>query len=150
MFDQFLKQEQFIQQCRESFPKWLFWLWWIVADFGRSGRRWVATGVILILLFAHAFFWPGYVGKPLVTMQPSILKHSPVTELYYSVVTFSTLGFGDVTPIHWLGQLLVIFEVLAGYIYLGILVSYVAASLMPPTSPTGWSKEASSEDESWQ
>jgi len=30
--------------------------------------------------------------------------HPPFTTLYFSMVTFSTLGFGDVTPCNWVGE----------------------------------------------
>lgn len=41
---------------------------------------------------------------------------------YLSVVTFSSLGFGDVVPINWIGQLIVIINVILGYIVLDIFV----------------------------
>jgi hypothetical protein len=39
--------------------------------------------------------------------------------LYFSVVTFTTLGYGDVTPNDDLGRILVILEVIIGYVTLG-------------------------------
>ncbi len=39
--------------------------------------------------------------------------------LYFSIVTFTTLGYGDVTPCDDLGRILVILEVVIGYITLG-------------------------------
>jgi hypothetical protein len=48
------------------------------------------------------------------------------TPFYFSVVTFTTLGFGDVKPLDWLGQLWITLEVLSGYLMLGGLISIFA------------------------
>ena len=51
-----------------------------------------------------------------------------LTPYYYSIVTFSTLGFGDIHPKVgcWEGQLMVMIEVLLGYLALGALLSIFA------------------------
>jgi Ion channel. len=41
---------------------------------------------------------------------------------YFSIVTFTTLGFGDITPVNHFNQFLVIFEVITGYTILGVFV----------------------------
>jgi uncharacterized protein YjbI with pentapeptide repeats len=43
--------------------------------------------------------------------------------MYFSVVTFTTLGYGDILPSKVLGKTIAMTEVLVGYIYLGLLVS---------------------------
>jgi hypothetical protein len=48
------------------------------------------------------------------------------TAFYYSIVTYTTLGFGDVTPASFDGELWVGAEVLSGYLMLGLLVSILA------------------------
>ena len=48
------------------------------------------------------------------------------TPFYYSIVTFTTLGFGDVTPLTKTGQVLVTIEVVFGYLTLGLLISILA------------------------
>ncbi len=54
-----------------------------------------------------------------------------ITPFYYSIVTFSTLGFGDISPklSSYGGQLIVMFEVLIGYLSLGGLISIFANKL---------------------
>lgn len=42
-----------------------------------------------------------------------------LTALYFSVVTFATLGYGDITPKAGIGQIIVMAEVILGYITLG-------------------------------
>jgi tetratricopeptide (TPR) repeat protein len=44
---------------------------------------------------------------------------------YFSIVTFTTLGYGDILPQNWIGQVLVAFEVLLGYFMLGALVAII-------------------------
>jgi hypothetical protein len=49
-----------------------------------------------------------------------------LTPFYHSVVTYTTLGFGDITPRHWAGEILVIVEVILGYTTLGLVLSILA------------------------
>jgi len=49
--------------------------------------------------------------------------------IYYSVVTFTTLGFGDISPKTPLATFLVMIEVVLGYIMLGGLISILSAKL---------------------
>jgi len=51
------------------------------------------------------------------------------TPFYYSVVTYTTLGFGDVTANSFLGELLVIGEVVVGYFTLGLLLAILANTI---------------------
>src|SRR3989339_114539 len=44
------------------------------------------------------------------------INGSFLSALYFSIVTFTTLGYGDIRPVAPFGQLLVIIEVLIGYI----------------------------------
>jgi predicted permease len=48
------------------------------------------------------------------------------TPFYYSIVTFTTLGFGDVIPTNFWGEFWVTFEVILGYVMLGGLISIFA------------------------
>jgi len=48
--------------------------------------------------------------------------------LYFSVVTMTTLGFGDIAanPDSWVGQVLLMVQVIFGYVLLGALVTRLA------------------------
>jgi voltage-gated potassium channel Kch len=50
--------------------------------------------------------------------------------LYFSFVTFTTLGYGDIVPISGIAKLLVILESFAGYIMGGLLVAILARKVM--------------------
>ncbi len=86
---------------------------------------------MMIALWFGAFFWLlnldiGF-GKSFETAQLS--GDSFLTMLYYSVVTFTTLGFGDVIPKTSFAAMMVMFEVILGYIMLGGLISIFANKL---------------------
>ena len=49
-----------------------------------------------------------------------------LTPFYYSIVTYTTLGYGDITPQNWVGEVLVVAEVIMGYTTLGLLLSILA------------------------
>jgi len=121
-------------------PLWL--LWKGTCDCGRSFRRWAITCAAVAVLFGLLFwlcadFW----GMPVVELEGAVdLSQTnepgrivyPTTYLYFSIVTFTTLGFGDVTPTGLLGEFLVTLEVILGYIGLGGLISIFTTKLIPP------------------
>ena len=45
-----------------------------------------------------------------------------IDSFYHSIVTFTTLGTGDIVPINFLGQVIVILNVLSGYIILALFI----------------------------
>lgn len=45
--------------------------------------------------------------------------------LYFSVVTWTTLGYGDILPSSFYTKVFVIVEVILGYIYMGILIGKI-------------------------
>ena len=46
--------------------------------------------------------------------------------MYFSFTTLTTLGFGDITPQHWLGEIIVVVEVILGYTTLGLILAILA------------------------
>ena len=78
---------------------------------------------ILALIFACIFSLLGEVSFY------AKLPFNGITEVYYSIVTFTTLGFGDITPRTPLAAVLVTLEVVLGYFMLGGLISILATKL---------------------
>jgi uncharacterized protein YjbI with pentapeptide repeats len=92
----------------------LYWVWWATSDCGRSFLRWGLWTVFLAVVFAALF------------EQVSVDYGDHPTffsSLYYSVVTLTTLGYGDVVPASPAAQLLAMTEVILGYVMLGGLLS---------------------------
>lgn len=95
----------------------MYWLWWVTSDCGRSFLRWGTCIFLLLALFAVLFSFVAvdYGDNP-----------TALSSFYYSVVTLTTLGYGDVRPASMAAQVLAMIEVVIGYIMLGGLLSIFA------------------------
>jgi len=51
-------------------------------------------------------------GKAFIIQNPSPFSYFDM--FYYSLVTITTVGYGDITPIHWISKLFVIGEIMFG------------------------------------
>ena len=112
----FIMDQNFIEEFRRRSPRtrFLYWVWRLTSDCGRSVTRWAMCTAGMVMLFAWLFT---IVGVDFGTYQTWL---SP---LYFSVVTITTLGYGDVLPSTATGQFLVMCEVVTGYVMLGGLLS---------------------------
>lgn len=109
--------------------KWqtyLFKLWGLI-DYGRSIERVVAIACFTMFLFGLTYsIFPGLLGLDCLPGAQGCSRHSWFTPFYFSIVTFTTLGFGDITPKNLAGELIVSLEVILGYAVLGLLISVLA------------------------
>lgn len=111
--------ENYLHEFRNQSDRheWLYKLWWVTSDCGRSLFRWTAWTVFIALVYALAYTqvdidWGG-----------AETSFSPV---YYSVVTFTTLGYGDVLPGSITAQIIAVSEVILGYFSLGGMMSILS------------------------
>jgi hypothetical protein len=97
---------------------------WALIDFGRS----LAKPAMYALIIASAFgvLYSFDSGFDWGLMDYSGSADTPLSPFYYSIVTYTTLGFGDITPQDWLGEIIVVAEVVLGYTTLGLLLSILA------------------------
>lgn len=112
----FIMDQNFLKEFRERsrLTRIIYYIWLITSDCGRSMIRWFAWTVGLILLFSILFSMTGLdYGEHRTWLSP----------FYYSVVTFTTLGYGDVVPASTEAQIFAMLEVFTGYIMLGGLLS---------------------------
>ncbi len=130
LFDRWVRQSNFVYRVRLAWPR-AWWIWKITCNCGRSFWPWVVWCVAVAVGFAVAYHLADVQGTRLVELDG---PHTPnfVTYLYFSVVTFTTLGFGDVTPINHTGEVVVMAEVILGYVGLGGLISIFTTKLIPP------------------
>ncbi|OIQ49063.1 Secreted effector protein PipB [Pseudodesulfovibrio hydrargyri] len=132
----------FIAEARERYPL-KYWLWKCTSNCGRSISLWATISFGLALLFGVAFarypawsWLPDWLQSFLVSIAPSFKYGNPeiqegwFTPYYFSIVTFTTLGFGDVTPTDTAGQLWLAAEVILGYIMLGGLITLFATRMV--------------------
>lgn len=110
--------------------------WWL-SDYGRSASRIIWTFFTLALLFAVIYATFSWLLPPGIIDSLSIEPYQPrwhyitlcvIRPFYFSVVTMTTLGFGDMYAYsHSLfGHLLLTIQVLLGYILLGALITRFA------------------------
>lgn len=98
----------------------LYRLWWVTSDCGRSFLRWGAWTGVFALVFSgiYPFVEIDYGGH-----------ETAISSVYFSVVTLTTLGYGDVLPASQTAQLVVMLEVVLGYVMLGGLLSIFATKM---------------------
>lgn len=118
-----IKDDMHLLSFKKKHPK-LHFLWWLFADCGRSIGRWALWSIGSALFFAIVYSIIGPYG-----FKPKPEGYTWFSFFYYSIVTFTTLGFGDITPIKWFTEILVTIEVSLGYIMLGGLISILANKL---------------------
>jgi len=124
-FKLFLQDQDFLEEYLET--KWgkkIFVIWWIFADCGRSLGRWAGWSFLLALLFALIYWTLGP-----QSFDTQHLNFNLITLFYYSVVTFTTLGFGDIIPKTTTAAMWVTIEVILGYVMLGGLITIFASKL---------------------
>lgn len=124
-FKKKITEEAYVEEFARDNSK-LYKAWLLSSDCGRSMILWLVLSGFIILLFSTLF----YLGSDSFTynlhVQEMIDNKQYFPFVYYSVVTFTTLGFGDITPITQFAMFLVICEVIIGFIMLGLLISILA------------------------
>jgi len=126
-------QEWYMTHPRLKKPLRLFW--WI-SDYGMSTTRIIAVFFILAFVFANIYYhWarlapPGIVSNLLQDVQGVNVHWAlvPLRTLYFSVVTMTTLGFGDMyaKANSIFGHVFLMLQVLLGYVLLGALITRFA------------------------
>jgi len=73
----------------------------------------------MVIIFSLAYYFIGLIdpANGLSTGQADLL-----TAFYFSIVTFSSLGYGDIVPVGY-GRIIAMLEVILGLLFIGTLVS---------------------------
>lgn len=103
---------EFRSQSRSK--EWIYRVWWLTSDCGRSYLRWALWTFLFALVFA---------GLYEVVEIDFGSNETGLSSFYFSIVTLTTLGYGDVLPVSPAAQAVVITQVLIGYGMLGGLLS---------------------------
>lgn len=122
MVRRYIMDENFLYEFRtqNAFSGLLFRIWWLTSDCGRSFLRWGLWTIVVAVFFAFIFsFLKIDYGAHPTTLSP----------LYYSFVTLTTLGYGDVVPASAAAQIVSVVEVVVGYVALGGLLSIFATKM---------------------
>ena len=114
-----------------------FLIWNLLHDLNTGGRStseqvfgalsaYVFIGLLFALIFAHLEYRdPGsfYVSNNLLAERAANESSQLSVFTYFSFVTLTTLGYGDVTPIAEHARTLAWFEALIGQLYLAVMVA---------------------------
>lgn len=100
---------------------------WGLIDHGRSLLKVSAYATVIATLYGLIYMADMVLGWGIMDYSNS--AQTWFTPFYYSVVTYTTLGYGDVTANSLLGEVLVISEVIVGYFTLGLLLAILANTI---------------------
>ncbi|MZP29760.1 hypothetical protein GTO91_08585 [Heliobacterium undosum] len=121
--------------------KYLAYYWWkVTSNYGESLSRWMITSSLIVIVFGIIFsapscpqFFPEDLKQFLYSAKPEIKVSSELsfyTPFYFSIVTFTTLGYGDITPNNLYAHIWVTLEVIVGYFMLGGLITIFTKKVM--------------------
>jgi hypothetical protein len=125
-FKRFALDQEYIEELRGSTyaGKLTYIAWLLLADCGRSFWVWAFWCLATVFGFAGTFWMLGPDA-----LRRTDLPWEPVTALFYSVIVFSTLGFGDISPIAKSAAICVMIEVIIGYVMFAGLISILISKL---------------------
>jgi hypothetical protein len=125
-FKRFALDQEYIEELRGSSyaGKLTYMAWLLLADCGRSLWVWAFWCVAVVSAFAGTFWSLGPEA-----FRRTDLPWEPATALCYSVIAFSTLGFGDVSPITKPAAAWVMTEAVIGYVMFAGLISILISKL---------------------
>ncbi len=104
------------------------WFMWALAGFGERWSRTICWAAGTFAFFGLLHWLGTNLGAWVLKTHGGEVK-SLLDCLYFSLVTFVTLGFGDIWPATWLPKIIVGFEVVFGYVFLGLLVTLIARKM---------------------
>lgn len=109
-----------------SLELFLFRSWGLI-DHGRSLLKVAFYAFIIATFYGLIYLMDMVYGWEIMDYSNS--AQTWFTPFYYSVVTYTTLGFGDVTADSLFGEIFVISEVIFGYFTLGLLLAILANTI---------------------
>lgn len=127
-FKRYVADQQFIHDFKAKHHWFWNWLWRWSSDYGRSMVLWAFWSVLFALAFGSIYRY--VLGDCFTFTSKEVGTDIGFGDfVYYSVVTFTTLGFGDIVPTHLHARIVVMAEVILGYVMLGGLISIFANKL---------------------
>ncbi len=132
LFKRYAQDQAYVEEYEINRPTRHF-LWKYSSNCGRSLSLWVFWCVFIAVAFSLVFhFHLGGSESFVLTelaKEPGYDPRDWAPMLYYSVVTFTTLGFGDIVPRTQEAAWWIMAEVIMGYFMLGGLITILATKL---------------------
>ena len=118
----------------KQYGRWLlFYLWRQTSRYGESFAHWGMTNLLTVLAYTVLYYFIGaYISEPthaMILSNGEILPGSIFNYFYYSIVTFTTLGYGDIVPVTLLERIVASIEVIQGYVMLGVFLTILQKRL---------------------
>ena len=119
-----ISDQNYLHEFRSQsrFHEWIYKLWWLSSDCGRSYARWSVWTVLVALLFAGLY-------RLVDIHYADAHEETLLSSLYYSIVTLTTLGYGDAYPVSPAAQVVAMAQVIVGYVMLGGLLSIFSSKM---------------------
>jgi Ion channel len=97
----------------------------------------IAAYLLIGLLFAQVFRLIAQWAPGAFLVHGAALDYDTVVPLfrYYSFITFTTLGFGDLSPVHPLARSMTVLEALIGVLYPAVLIARLVSLEQPEPHP---------------
>lgn len=99
------------------------YIWKELSDFGTSGKKLLGNFFLATLLFT--FINQYLVSNNHICINEEIVNYKPIiTTLYFTLINFATMGDVNFSATDYIAQFLIITNVLIGYIFLGIGITF--------------------------
>jgi len=103
-------------------------LYRLLAGYGERPQNTIAVSLFIISIFAWLYKMLGCLQYTVIN---PCLSQQIIDALYFSFVTFTTLGLGDICPVTGLGKILICCEAVVGAFLIALFVMTMV--LFPPT-----------------
>lgn len=132
----FFEEEKKCYEKKMDYRKYKYWagrhIWtWAeykflgsTSRYGNSFVRWGLTAFFFAVGMAGIYFFLDFTSVHPADRIVEIGEHW-YNYIYFSIITLTSLGFGDITPHTVIAKIFVSFEVFFGFIMLGIFISLI-------------------------
>jgi hypothetical protein len=105
-----------------------------ICAFLAFGLAWALAYWAIYAILPEAFKFPGAEATGVGDELPPASEFSQA--IYYSFVTMTTLGYGDITPVHRIARTLSWLQSVVGQFYVAVVIAWLVSALPRPGTDT--------------
>lgn len=105
-------------------------IFWFSSNYGYSMKRIVSISISTIIFFSFLYLF-------LSSSIHGLESREFIKALYFSTVTLTTVGYGDMYPINSFAQCVVMTQIIMGYFFLGSLITVLSNLFTADAPPKG-------------